>query len=75
MRGESFGFGLSPYTPHELAGATHPYDLPPVQKYELMLDYAQSGCGSNSCGPELLPQYRLNEKEFLFHLVMRPVVR
>ncbi len=74
VRGESFSFGISPYTPHELAEAGHPHELPPVKKYELALDYAQSGCGSNSCGPELLPQYRLSEKEFMFHLVMRPVV-
>ena len=38
----------------------------------LCVDYKMSGVGSNSCGPSLLPQYRLEEGrfDFAFSLLM-----
>ena len=33
----------------------------------LYVDYAQSGIGSNSCGPELNEEYRLNNKKIMFN--------
>ena len=30
------------------------------------IDYKDSGVGSNSCGPDLLEKYRLDEKEIQF---------
>jgi len=41
-------------------------------KTHLRLDYKVSGIGSNSCGPELLPKYRLSEKDIAFRLVISP---
>ncbi|MBO1681574.1 hypothetical protein [[Clostridium] scindens] len=38
----------------------------------LCLDYAQNGIGSNSCGPELAEQYRLDSKEFVFGIRLIP---
>ena len=35
------------------------------------LDYAQNGIGSNSCGQELLPQYRLDEEKMQFGFTIR----
>ena len=32
-----------------------------------------SGVGSNSCGPELLKQYRLDETAFSFTLHLKPM--
>ena len=32
-------------------------------------DYKQSGVGSNSCGPQLLPQYRFDEEEFVWEML------
>lgn len=69
----SFSFNASRYTVHELAAAAHPYQLPESHKVVLQLDYAQSGVGSNSCGPELAEKYRLNEKDIHFELVILPV--
>ena len=37
----------------------------------LCLDYKQSGVGSNSCGPALLPQYRLEETSFDYDVEIR----
>ena len=34
------------------------------------IDYKNSGIGSNSCGPELLKQYRLNEKNIDFEFLI-----
>ena len=50
----------------ELAGKAHSYELEPCGCTVLCVDYKMSGVGSNSCGPSLLPQYRLEEGQFDF---------
>lgn len=67
-----FSFNLSPYTQEQLTQATHNYRLEPCGETVLCLDYAMSGIGSNSCGPALAPSYRLEERAFSFHLLLRP---
>ena len=63
--GESpFGFNASYYTIEELKTKKHNYELCEADYLTLCVDYKQSGVGSNSCGPELLPQYRMNDEEF-----------
>lgn len=62
----SVDFSLCPYTPFELTDAAHDFDLPVSDKNVLIVDYKQSGVGSNSCGPRLAPEYRLDEKQFTF---------
>ncbi len=63
---EPFSFNASPYTQEELAEKAHDYELSPSGSTVLCLDYKMSGVGSNSCGPSLLPQYRLEEETFRF---------
>ena len=65
---KEFSFNVSVYTQEELAAKKHNFELEESGNTVLCLDYAQSGIGSNSCGPELSPQYRVDEKEFLFEL-------
>ena len=36
------------------------------------IDYKHSGIGSNSCGPALVPEYQLREKEFSFSFRLLP---
>jgi len=67
-----FSFNASPYSQEELTRKKHNYELIPEGMTVLCLDYAQSGIGSNSCGPVLAPQYRLDEKKFEFHIRMVP---
>ena len=43
----------------ELAAARHPYDLRPADRVHVNVDLAQHGLGSASCGPGVLPPYRL----------------
>ena len=68
---ETFSFQISEYTQEELTKKAHNYELEKSPYTVLCLDYAQSGIGSGSCGPELLNQYRLDEEHFVFELGMR----
>lgn len=53
------GFVVSRHTPHQLAAARHPHELPLVDATHLYLDLAQHGLGSRSCGPDVRPEYAL----------------
>ena len=68
----TFSFNASIYTQEELAAKKHNYELVPCGSTVLCLDYAQSGIGSNSCGPELLEKYRLGEGTFQFDMKLIP---
>ena len=56
-------FNVLPYTISELASKKHRSELDRACGIEVCIDYGMSGVGSNSCGPELLEAYRLNEEE------------
>ncbi|GAA3407660.1 glycoside hydrolase family 2 TIM barrel-domain containing protein [Paenibacillus hodogayensis] len=70
-----FSFNASHYTPADLAAAAHAYELKRRDETIVHLDYKMSGVGSNSCGPQLLPQYGLNEKQFAFELTIKPIFK
>ena len=67
-----FSFNASQYTQEELTEKMHNFELEECGDTVLCLDYAQSGIGSNSCGPQLLEKYRFNEPEFYFELALIP---
>ncbi len=67
-----FSFSASPYTQEELTDKSHAYQLEKCGNTVLCIDYAQNGIGSNSCGPELLSQYRLDGEHFHFSVTMEP---
>ena len=60
------------YTTQDLTAARHTYDLKPRPETILHLDYAQSGLGSQSCGPGPLPQYLLQPSEVRFTVRLTP---
>ena len=68
-----FSFNASHYTPQDLTRAMHPHELSKRPETILNIDHMMSGVGSNSCGPELLPRYRLSQKEIVFEIRIRPV--
>ncbi|OCT12553.1 glycoside hydrolase [Paenibacillus pectinilyticus] len=72
-----FSFNALHYLPEDLTAATHNYELPRLKRPETVvhLDYKMSGVGSNSCGPELLPQYRLSETELEFEIEITPIFK
>lgn len=71
----TFSFNASHYTPEELTEKTHSHLLQKSGKTIVHVDYKMSGVGSNSCGPELLQQYRLDEKSFTFGIRIVPVFK
>ncbi len=62
---------VSRYSAKELAAAMHTDELKKSDKTVIRIDYKDSGLGSNSCGPELLEQYRLSEKDIAFTFYMK----
>ena len=65
-----FSFSASYYTAQELAEKKHNYELERSGHVIWHLDYAMSGVGSNSCGPQLLEQYRLDEEEIRWAMLL-----
>ncbi len=53
-----------PYTSAELALSTHADELPDSDKIVVTVDAKHRGIGSASCGPDTLPEYLLNEKQY-----------
>ena len=69
---KDFSFNASRYTPEILTKATHPYELVESGNIIVHTDYMMSGVGSGSCGPQLLPQYRMNHEQIRFNLFVLP---
>ena len=67
---KTFEFSVSPYTPWELTNTAHDFELPVAEKTVVVIDYRQSGIGSNSCGPELAEKDRLSESNFSWNFEM-----
>lgn len=61
--GDQFSFNASPYTQEELASKAHDFEPCESGYTVLCLDSMMSGIGSNSCGPVLADQYRINQSE------------
>lgn len=55
-----FAFTARRCTSEQLDAAAHTTDLEPGGTIVLNLDLAQNGLGSASCGPGVLPRYRLH---------------
>jgi beta-galactosidase len=56
----TFHLTVRPWTSEQLDRARHPTDLRPDGRIWVNLDLAQQGIGSASCGPGVLPAYRLD---------------
>lgn len=72
---ETFCFNISPYTQEELTEKQHSFELEESGYTVLCLDAAQTGIGSNSCGPRLEERYRLEPRGFDFRLRLVPGYR
>ena len=70
ISGKPFSFNASNYTQEELTAKAHNFELTECGSTVLCLDYRQNGMGSNSCGPELLEKYQLDEEAFDFELTL-----
>ena len=63
---KKFECNVSQYPSMMLFNTRHGAELMKTGKTYVRIDYKDSGIGSNSCGPELLEQYRLKENEINF---------
>ena len=62
----TFEFSVLPYTADELTEAMHTDELPESGRTVVRVDYKVSGIGSNSCGPQLLEKYRLDDEKIVW---------
>jgi len=69
---DSFSLSASHYSPEQLTAMKHNYELVPEKETTVIIDYRNAGIGSNSCGPELNPLYRVNEKKISFAFYFSP---
>ncbi len=68
----TFSFNASVYTQEELEAKQHNYELEPCGSTVLCIDHRMAGIGSHSCGPELLPKYRVAGDTFRFSFMLKP---
>ncbi len=68
----SFSFSASHFTPEQITATAHDHELRPNRETTVIIDYRQSGSGSNSCGPALDPVHRLMERDFSFRFRVLP---
>jgi len=68
-----FSFSASHFTPEQLTNIKHNHELVPDKETTVIIDYKQSGIGSNSCGPVLEEKYRFDEETFTFTMRISPV--
>ncbi|MFS8097115.1 DUF4981 domain-containing protein [Lentzea alba] len=70
-----FDFTARRWTSEDLDAAQHTTDLKPRDRVYLNLDLAQHGLGTASCGPGVLPQYRLHAQKASFAVNFCPSMR
>ena len=61
-----FDINVSNHTVEILTEAMHTNELKEADYVTVRIDYKNSGIGSASCGPALLEQYRVNDKDIDF---------
>jgi len=65
-----FNFSLHYCSLSNLSSAKHTNEIELEQHPQLYIDLGQSGLGSNACGPDVLPQYRLNPQPYHFSVLL-----
>ncbi|MFP4157519.1 MAG: glycoside hydrolase family 2 TIM barrel-domain containing protein [Opitutales bacterium] len=61
-----FGFAARGHSDAALYAAKHSHELPAPEATWLYLDHAHRGIGTASCGPDTLPEYKLEAKSYQF---------
>jgi beta-galactosidase len=66
-------FSASHFTAQDLYAALHTYDLKPRLETILNLDLTQRGLGTQSCGPDTLPQYKIKPGRHRWNYFVRGI--
>jgi len=69
---EKFSLSVSHYSPKQLTEVAHSFELVPERETTVIIDYRNAGIGSASCGPTLLPEYTISEREIDFKFNVKP---
>lgn len=69
---EPFHVSAHPYSTRALEEARLAFTLLPDSHVTFSIDFAMNGLGNGSCGPSVLPQYRLKPQSGKHHLVFTP---
>jgi len=67
----SFEANVSAYTILQLDRAKHVNEIGESTGTHLRIDYRNAGVGSQSCGPELIPEHKITEKQIAFAFSIR----
>ncbi|MFO7821456.1 MAG: beta-galactosidase small subunit, partial [Lentisphaeria bacterium] len=70
---ELFGFSALHFTPEQMTQAYHPWEMTPNRECTLLIDAAQRGVGTASCGPDTLEKYRVKPGTYKLKLRITPV--
>ncbi|WP_156759213.1 glycoside hydrolase family 2 TIM barrel-domain containing protein [Microbacterium karelineae] len=70
---DPFALTVSPFAREEIARAEHSWDLRADGRTHVSIDLAQSGVGTASCGPGVLPRHRLAPRSFRTSLLLERV--
>jgi biotin carboxyl carrier protein len=70
---DKFSLSVSHYSPKLLTNTAHAYELKPEKETTVIVDYRNAGIGSESCGPKLLPEYTISEREIDFTFNIKSV--
>lgn len=70
---KGFEFAVSEYSIDELTNKAHSWELEKNGVSNVRIDYKVSGIGSDSCGPDLLEKYRLDDEKIHFSFSIRKI--
>ena len=70
-----FQFCVRPYTDEVIEQAKHINELYKTGTVTVHLDAEQTGVGTATCGPGVLPQYQVNAKAYSFSFSLEPAVK
>ncbi len=70
---DKFSLSVSHYSQKQLTSTPHAYELTAEKETTVTVDYRNAGIGSASCGPTLLPEYTISEREIDFTFNVKSV--
>ena len=71
--GSLFSFSAHHFTPADLTGAYHTFDVPRRAETTVLLDARQRGLGTASCGPDTLDRYKVLPGDYRLRYAIIPL--
>ncbi len=71
--GDTFGFSAHHFTPQDLTGAYHTFELKRRDEITVLIDARQRGLGTASCGPDTLDKYKIYPGRYRLRYTIIPL--